>query len=223
MEVYDTEQERVEELKKWWKENGRSVIFGTVLGLGAVFGWRGWQSYQSEQTVRASLMYEQLVDLVERGAREEASAHGELLVQSHPGSLYGSLAALTLAHLAVTAGDLAAARQHLDWVARNAADPALKPIARLRLARVLLGLGQHDEALAAVTGEVPESFRGAFAELRGDVLAVRGERANAQKAYREALDALPASAATRALVQLKLDDLGQALEGPARPGGGKAS
>ena len=33
MEVYTTEEQQVEVIKEWWKENGTSVIAGTVIGL----------------------------------------------------------------------------------------------------------------------------------------------------------------------------------------------
>ena len=42
MENYDSEQEQVEDIKKWWKENGRSVIAGLVIGLGGMVGWKSW-------------------------------------------------------------------------------------------------------------------------------------------------------------------------------------
>ncbi len=34
MELYDTEEEQVQAIKEWWKENGKAVIIGAVLGLG---------------------------------------------------------------------------------------------------------------------------------------------------------------------------------------------
>ena len=37
-----TEEEQVEALKSWWKENGKSLIMGVVIAVAAVFGWRGW-------------------------------------------------------------------------------------------------------------------------------------------------------------------------------------
>ena len=57
---YATDEERVEELKKWWKENGKSVIFGIVLGLSILFGWRWWGDYQLNQSLQASTLYTQL-------------------------------------------------------------------------------------------------------------------------------------------------------------------
>ncbi|MEW8396328.1 MAG: tetratricopeptide repeat protein, partial [Candidatus Thiodiazotropha sp.] len=40
MSEYQTEEEQVEAIKRWWKENGTSVIAGLVIGLGGIFGWQ---------------------------------------------------------------------------------------------------------------------------------------------------------------------------------------
>ena len=42
MSAYLEEEEQIEAIRNWWKENGRSVIAGAVLGLAAIFGWQGW-------------------------------------------------------------------------------------------------------------------------------------------------------------------------------------
>ena len=85
----------------------------------------------------------------------------------------------------------------------------LVPAARLQKARVLLAQGKLDEALATASADAPAAFRAAFAELRGDVLATRGDTAGARRAYLEALQGLGEGAPTRPLVRMKLDDLGQ--------------
>jgi predicted negative regulator of RcsB-dependent stress response len=40
VDVYTTEDQQVEALKRWWKENAKSILLGVALGLAAVFGWR---------------------------------------------------------------------------------------------------------------------------------------------------------------------------------------
>jgi len=40
VDEFSTEDEQVEAIKKWWKENGTSLIVGVVLGLSVLFGWR---------------------------------------------------------------------------------------------------------------------------------------------------------------------------------------
>ena len=58
MDVYKTEDEQWEAVRQWWRENGMSAVFGIVLGLGAIFGWRWWQTHQIEQAEAASGIYQ---------------------------------------------------------------------------------------------------------------------------------------------------------------------
>jgi predicted negative regulator of RcsB-dependent stress response len=209
VEIYESDREQVEALRKWWKENGGSIVLGAVLGLGAVIGWRTWVGYQQAQAEKGSVAYEQVVGLAETGDRQQAVVQGEFLIADQPGSLYAGLAALLLARVAAEHGDLADAARRLEWVAATPPVPEMEPVARLQLARVRLAEGKLDEALALADRETPEPFRALYAELRGDILVARGERESARAAYRQALEQLDAGAPTRALVRMKLDDLGE--------------
>ena len=40
METYNTEEEQVEALRRWWDENVKSVIAGIILALGVSGGWK---------------------------------------------------------------------------------------------------------------------------------------------------------------------------------------
>ena len=57
MADYETEEQQVEALKEWWKENGIAVVSGAILGIAALGGWRGWSWYQEKQANEASDLY----------------------------------------------------------------------------------------------------------------------------------------------------------------------
>ena len=46
-----TDDEKAEELKAWWKENGTSVIAGVALTIGGMFGYQQWQQYKLDQSL----------------------------------------------------------------------------------------------------------------------------------------------------------------------------
>ena len=48
-EEFETEEQRVEALMKWWKDNRKSVITGLIAGIAIVVGWNSWKAYQREQ------------------------------------------------------------------------------------------------------------------------------------------------------------------------------
>jgi len=55
--VADTEDEQVEQIKKWWKSNGRQIIAGAVIGLAGIWGWNSYSSYQDQQLLEARALY----------------------------------------------------------------------------------------------------------------------------------------------------------------------
>jgi len=114
--VYETDEEKIEAIKAWWKENAVSVIGGMVIGLMAVFGWRYWQSYQENLAQQASTTFEQLVANVEAGNSEVARRQAALILQKHGDSAYTALTHLVLARLEIAAQQPAAARQALPTI-----------------------------------------------------------------------------------------------------------
>ncbi|PAX98605.1 hypothetical protein CKW48_02190 [Bordetella pertussis] len=92
------------------------------------------------------------------------------------------------------------------WLAAQAKQLALQPVARLRLAGILLDQKQYDAALAQLNNP-PASFAALFADRRGDVLAAQGKRDEARAAWQSAIDGLGTSNPLTQVVQLKLDAL----------------
>lgn len=205
MSVYQTDDEQVEALKKWWQENGKSVIGGIVLGFAIIGGWQGWQGWQQSTGEEASVMFDTLRQAVRSGQTEKAIEDGKRLIGDHGGSAYASFAGLELARLAYQKGEKSAARGHLQWVADSAPDPSLQEVARLQLGQLLLDMGEH-EALRTLLGKTPlMAFDADFAVLRGDLARAEGDSAGAQAAYKEAL-ALGVD--DEAMLRMKLVDAG---------------
>ena len=67
MEVYTTEEQQVEVIKNWWKENGTSVIAGTVIGLVGLFGWRYYNEMQQNNQEAASQAYNEMTAQLAKG------------------------------------------------------------------------------------------------------------------------------------------------------------
>ena len=204
MDVNLSEEEQVEELKKWWKENGKSVIAGIVLGLGGVFGWQYWTQHERGIAERASFQFEQLRNSVSANANEAAIKQAEGLISEHKDSAYATFAALNLAKVKLQQGENEAAREQLQWALDNADDDSLKQIARLRLGRLMLSDGDVDSAAAIIAQVLGDSFQGDFSELRGDIALSKGDKAAARQAYQEAL---AQKASNPVMVQMKFDDL----------------
>jgi predicted negative regulator of RcsB-dependent stress response len=211
MDVYTTEEQQVEQIKKWWKENGTSVLAGVGLGLAAIFGWRAWVAHQASVGEQASVVFEQLMSSVQVGAKEAADRQAELLAANYDSTPYAAFGALAQVRMQVDAGDTDGAQARLRWVLEHTGEAGLKNVARLRLARILLSEGDPDGAAEVLNGADPGAFAGEFAHLRGDIAAAREEFAEARTAYQHALDN---NVGNPELVQMKLDDLPPASEAP---------
>ena len=209
------EEEQVEALKKWWSENGKGTLAGLGLGLAGVLGWSSWQNWEQSQAELASERYEQLVGDATAGRHEEALSQADLLIEEFPDSAYASFASLIAARAAAQDGDPGKARQHLQWVVEHATFPELVPIARLRLAGLMLEAREYDDALAELGGIESTPFRIRVKELEGDVHHARGDRAAARESYETVLAGVDLSPSTRARVRMKLDDLGEYTTPPS--------
>jgi predicted negative regulator of RcsB-dependent stress response len=206
MEVYANDEERLEVLHRWWKQNGTSIIAGALVGALAIVGWNLWENNQHAVNLQASNLYQQLL-LANRENRGEAAIKlSERLIQQYPSTAYGDYARLFLARLKVEAGDVQAARQALEALLSKTGDDNLKLLARLRLAQVMLALDDKEAALRqldGVTADKAGQFQGVYQELRGDVLVASGRADEARAAYEKALALTEASP----LLKLKLNDL----------------
>ena len=120
MEEYRTEEEQVEALRNWWKENGRSIIAAIIIALSASFAWQAWQSSQEDQQENASALYQAVLRAIDGGDGsvevQTGIATAEQLKQNFDGTTYAQFAALHLAALAVDRGDLPEAEDELRWV-----------------------------------------------------------------------------------------------------------
>jgi len=205
-----TEEEELAVIRDWWQRNGKPLLTGGALALAGVFGWQAWQNHQDNQAYGASVLYQQLVDVtLNNPAEVDAAKASELagkLGKDFAGTHYAQYASLLLARVAVDSGRLDDAAAELRKVLDKPADAPLGEVARQRLARVLAAQDKTEEALALVAGDAPAAFVASREELRGDLLAKLGRKAEARTAYEKARAAMPQDGGLGAL-QIKLDDL----------------
>lgn len=205
---YETEEQQVEALKEWWRENGKAVIAGVVLGAAAIGGWGAFKAYQEKQAVAASDMFSQGIDAAIDGDAATASELAKTVGEDHGGTLYASYTYLAAARAAVESGDLDSAATSLRWVVDNAEQDDVKLIASVRLARVLGVQGKATEGLALLPSSYAESFKGLVEEARGDLHVAAGDTNAARTAYTAAQESGNVSNAEGLL--MKLNELASA-------------
>ena len=212
MAHYDLEeQEQIATLKTWWSMYGNLVTGVITLFCVVVIGWQGWNWYQRSQSGQAAGIYAVLEQAVAAGDAQKVKGAAGELAEKFGSTTYASLGALLAAKQSFSAGDLKTAKAQLSWAAENGKDE-MKDIARLRLVAVQLDEQAYDEALKQLEAAHAPAFDARFQELKGDVFAAQGKKAEARAAYKAALDkASGKPGAGRELLQQKLDGLGEAV------------
>ncbi|MBC7982374.1 MAG: tetratricopeptide repeat protein [Candidatus Obscuribacterales bacterium] len=203
---YLSDGEQEEALRRWWQDNWRWIVSGVVLGLAVLGGWQYWQQRTLTRAEGASLAYRDLATALASGDRAKADALVVDIDKQYQSSPYADQAHLLLAQANVATGKFEQAASELKWVLDHSADESLQQVARLRLARVQIQLGHHDEALALLVNTA-DAFAAQVHEIRGDALLAKGDSSGAQQAYRLALDAAKVGDANTQLLDLKLQDI----------------
>jgi len=200
------EQEKLEALKGWWKDNARLIVLAVVAASIALAGTTGWRWYQRQQSLEASALYDALAKAARAGDAKALRDAGGALAERYSGTLYASMGALAAAHFHFERGELKSARAQLQWVLEHSPSEDFRSLARLRLAALLLDERSYDEALALLEEKPLEAYAALYAALRGDVLVAKQKPAEARAAYQQALE--KANGAFRESVQMRLDALG---------------
>lgn len=206
MEIHATEEQQIESFKKWWKDNGSSIITGILLGVALLFGAKSWFAYQERKAENASNIFTTLMGALNNGQESLVNEQAGVLIADFSSTPYASLAALALAKLKLEQGELPAAHAQLQWALDHAGSDAIRHTARLRLARVMMAEDDLDgaEALASPAGG-EGGFAAMYAELRGDIHLARGDAARARAQYEHALASMTAESPGRQVLQLKYD------------------
>jgi len=210
-----SDQEQLQLIKDWWKENGRFLIICIGVAASAYFGWNWWTASQREHAEQASALYSELISSVETKGIESLSddaytTAGFLVKQlkdDYSNTVYAASATLISAKLAVDKGDLEAAVSELQFSLEKGKED-LQAIAKHRLARVYLAQENFDKALAMASYDQDDAFLSKFADLRGDIYVSKGEYPAAISAYQEALEKIASDDnVRRSLIEIKLADL----------------
>ncbi|NWL17698.1 MULTISPECIES: YfgM family protein [unclassified Pseudoalteromonas] len=205
MEIYSTEEQQAEAIKRFFRENGLSLALGVIVGLGGLYGWKAYNQNQITTAEQASDAYTKLVE------SDSVLASADAFITENKDTQYATLAAFVAAKEAVDAQNLDVANEKLSWIVTNVDNAELKAIATTRLARVQIAQQQYDDALSTLNAPLPEAFNANVAELKGDIYTQQGNKEQARVAYQAAVDA--GGLTSNPLLQIKLDDL--AVTSPA--------
>jgi predicted negative regulator of RcsB-dependent stress response len=208
MDIHASEKEQVEALRKWWKDNGSSVVTGVLLGVSILLGGKAWFSYQQTQALSASNIYAQMMGAARADDVEKVKAAANELISNYSRLSYAPLAALELAKQAVAGGELAAAEAQLRWALEHADSDGVRQTARVRLIRVLIDQQKYADADKLLAAAPAGAYAYVYSELKGDLALAQGQQAQAIAAYKQALEEMPAGTPSKPLLTAKYENVG---------------
>ena len=203
MDNFDSEKEQLEQIKTWLRENGLSIVLGIVLGLGGVYGWRGWQGHKVSVAEEYSASLASAEQHLEKANYQQAAVEARQLIEDGDGTLYAELSRLVLARAEVEQGKLDEGALPLQEIVADK-ESVFNTVARIRLAKIYIAQSRFDEAEKLVTREAENAYAAVLEELRGDIEFGRGEYVAARTAYLNAISLAGANAGNQFL-QMKID------------------
>ena len=206
MQDFETEEQQIEALKKWWSENATSLILGVSIGAMSLGGWGYYVEKKAEHRTEASEIYASIATQAQaNNVDDEGIKKADQLTADYADTPYAALSSLTLATYEFNKGNVDEAITRLQWIDKNAQEEEVKQIARLRLASIFISQKKYDDAQAWLSSEHPAAFNARYEELKGDVFVARGEIEQARIAYDKAIEQ---SATSSRWLRLKRQDLG---------------
>ena len=208
MDAYSSETQQIEAIKKWWRENGLSVVLGLTLGVSGIFGWRYWQDVKIEQAEAASVLYSDMIAAIVNENSTGARDYADRILADYRNTTYGVFALLALARLAVVDDDLEAAETHLRQALKQNKDNSFSHVIRMRLLRVLISQDKLGEASSLINRQETGEFASGYNELMGDISALQGDIESARDSYQQAIDKGRSAGRDISTLELKLNNIG---------------
>lgn len=200
IEVGKTEEEQVEQVKQWIKENTLQIVVGVALGLGGVWGFDAYKTYQHSQLLEARSIY-----LTLSFNPSDTQAY-EQLKNNHANSGYLDQATLILAKNAVTNKNYTQALEYLTPLS-HASNVSIAKVVNMRIASLHLEMGHYEQALSALNTVPNSAFDGLYNQLKGDIYLADNQVDNAKKHYELALNQISKNSKLQNLIKIKLSDL----------------
>ena len=208
MTAYKTEEEQVEDIKRWWEKNGKFVIILGIVVVASVIGFKTWNEFKIQTASQASSQYDLMMEELAGGQNDSVVQRGASIIKKTPELSYAALSAMTVAKVHVEKGELDQAATQLNWALLNTKDEKLQHVARVRLAKVLSAQEKFAEALTHANFPQQGAFSSQYSIVKGDIYYKKGEFGSAKTAYQAAINDSNLSPQLKSFIQIKLDDIG---------------
>lgn len=199
------EQEKFDTLKDYWNSYGNLVIGFLVAAALTFAGVQWWKHNQQKKSSEASALFTALQDAQKNNQPQIVTNTVKTLTEQYADTAYAARGALIAAAGNTQANDIKTAKGELQWVLDHSKEEAMKALATLNLAGILLDENNPAAALVLLNAPHEEAFADLFSDRKGDTLVMQNKQAEARSAYKIALEKLPPDSSYRKVVEIKLN------------------
>lgn len=207
MSVYMTEEEQLDQIKKWWGRHGNLITIILSIILFIVAGVRYWHWHEEKVNMQASNAYEQLMVAFSEQDTKAVRSYANQLINEYSNTLYADAARLTLAKAYVSREKYEKAREMLTTVVTQTKVSALKQVAKIRIARLYVAEKAYDKALSELASIDNSAYMPVINELKGDIYAATGNLQQAVLAYKEAIAEVRTNGMGNLFLEMKTNEL----------------
>lgn len=208
MALDTSEEEQVEKIQSFFRENGWFLAIALAAVLGGNFGYRTWEDQKAANAAAASDAFTAFQEAARQTDGADTSAliaQGEAVLKDHKDSQYALLAGLQLAKIQFDADDISAAEATLRGLS-DRDNALLEPLIQVRLARVLGAQNRAEEGLTLLSQSIDwAGFTSNKYETEGDLLYQLGRMDEARQAYQLAVNT--AGEGQQTALTMKVEDL----------------
>ncbi|CCF20147.1 conserved protein of unknown function [Pseudorhizobium banfieldiae] len=210
------EELRSDQFKNAWSRYGKIAIGVAIVIVVATAGYRGYEYWQSHNASQSGDRFLAALNLASEGKHDEALAAFQALEQDGTGD-YPVLAQMRAAAVLSEKGDTAGAVAAFKEVAANTAAPdAMRDVAKLRAAWLLIDTGTYEEvsAEAEVLTGGNHALRNSAREALGLSAYKAEDMARAKEWFQAIVDDATAPRNVESRAQIMLDNIAASGKAP---------
>lgn len=214
MEVYDTEEQQIEALKKWFQKKGKLLITALSFIIILISSIQYGRHHIKITREAASTLYQAMLLAIDQQDKISAKTKADHLSKEYESYVYGTIAKLYLAKVAIEDQKWNQAQSYLEWVMHHSKSPEFQEVARLRLARLLFSQKKIPAALQLLDQKINQKnnqnkhYLSLLQELKADILSVQTKPQEAHGLYKIAQENLKKEV-YHPLLSLKLEEGGE--------------
>ena len=159
-------------------------IFGVIIGLAILFGYKSYLSSQNSTQLELSRQFDLAVKSYQNGDSNEILSFSRENMNKNSDNIYTSLANLYSAKIMYLDNNIDQSYIFLDHIISNSSDNEILNIAKYRKAKILIEEMKYNQA-NELLGDDPDNYQ--HIELKGDIYYLQNNDDEAVRYYNKVL------------------------------------